>query len=47
MWETEIMDHILGGKLCNDRAIYRHMKFAGRHDIVFASGIIWIEAERV
>ncbi len=41
------MNHIFRGKLCNHRTIYRHMKFAGRYDVVFTSRIIWIKAERV
>ena len=43
----EIVDHIFRGKLCNHRPIHRHMEFAGRYDVVFASRIIWIDAERV
>jgi len=43
----KIVDHVLRGKLYNNRVAYRHMKFAGRNDVVFARWIIWIDAQRV
>ena len=42
-----IVNHILGGKLCDHGAIYWHMKFASRDDVVFAGRIAWINAEGV
>ena len=41
------MDYVLGRKFGNDRAIHRHVKFASRHNVVFAGRIIWIEAKRI
>src|SRR6516162_8933618 len=41
------MDHIFRRKLGNHRAIHRHVQFNGGYDIVFASGIIRVEAKRV
>src|SRR5438132_1649990 len=41
------MDHIFRGKLGYHRAIHWHVQFTCRHDIVLASGIIRIEADRV
>jgi hypothetical protein len=46
-WQKEIVDHVLRGKFSNDWPIHRNMKFSSRYDIVFAGGIVRIEAERV
>src|SRR5205807_9949876 len=40
----KIVDHVFRGKLCNNRAVDRHMKFARRNDVILASRIIWINA---
>ena len=45
--QKEIVDNIFRGKLCDHGSIDRHMKFARRNDVVLASRIIWIKAERV
>src|SRR5439155_7565230 len=47
VWQEEIVNHIFRGKFKNNWAIHRHMKFALRNDIVFAGGIVGIEAHRI
>ena len=48
MWvDSEIVDHVLRGKLDDDRPIDRHVQFSQRHDVVLRRGIAGIEAERI
>ncbi len=45
--QEEVVDYIFGRKLDDDRAIHRHMQLAKGHNVVFASGIVRIEAKRI